>query len=159
MGLEAVTNRFGRVAALEAEPGKLDEEVLEAVGDWLGRSRVAALLVKEWLSLMGDHKVEDCFVAALLYNLPACLFMMQRNQLPYRPLLQEVSDTFQCDYAQVLEQFIKLMPLPVGLNALLGPGGRPSAASCCAWRWPPPTPWSRAAGAVLGRWAWTPRPS
>ncbi|WP_337883184.1 HDOD domain-containing protein [Chromobacterium haemolyticum] len=122
MGLEAVTNRFGRVAALEAVPDKLDVEVLEAVEDWLGRSRVAALLIKEWLSLQGDHKVEDCFVAALLYNLPACLFMMQRNQLPDRPLLQEMSNAFDCDYAQVLEQFIKLMPLPTGLNALLGPG-------------------------------------
>ncbi|UTH73867.1 HDOD domain-containing protein [Chromobacterium sp. IIBBL 290-4] len=122
MGLEAVVNRFNRVEGLEPEEGKLDAEVYEAVGDWLGRSRVAAFIVKEWLSIMGDLKVEDCFVAALLYNMPGCLYMIQRNQLPDRPLLQEVSEAFNVDYAQVLESFIKHMPLPGGFQGLIGPG-------------------------------------
>lgn len=122
MGLEAVVTRFNRIEALEPVPDKLDEDVYEAVGDWLGRSRVAALLVKEWLSIMGDLKVEDCFVAALLYNLPGCIYMIQRNRLPDRPLLQEMSDVFEADYAQILAAFIKAMPLPAGFNALLGPG-------------------------------------
>jgi hypothetical protein len=51
---------------------------------------VAALIIKEWLSISGEHKVEDCFVAALIYNLPACLYLIYRNQLPDKPLLQEV---------------------------------------------------------------------
>ncbi|POZ61123.1 HDOD domain-containing protein [Chromobacterium alticapitis] len=122
MGLESVVTRFSRVEALEPSLDKLDEDVYEAVGDWLGRSRVAALLVKEWLSIMGDVKVEDCFVAALLYNLPGCIYMIQRNRLPDRPLLQELSEVFDADYAQVLAAFIKAMPLPPGLQNLLGPG-------------------------------------
>ncbi|OWY40553.1 histidine kinase [Xenophilus sp. AP218F] len=122
MGLEAVVNRFGKVEALAPAPNQLDPEVYEAIGDWLGRSRVAALIVKEWLSIQGDHKVEDCFVAALLYNVPACLYMLQRNQLPDKPLLQEVSDAFGADYSQILAQFIRDLPLPAGLNGLLGPG-------------------------------------
>ncbi|XLM22065.1 histidine kinase, partial [Chromobacterium piscinae] len=77
---------------------KLDADVYEAVGDWMGRSRVAALLVKEWLSIMGDLKVEDCFVSALLYNLPGCIYMIQRNSLPDKPLLQEMSEAFDADY-------------------------------------------------------------
>ncbi|WP_047243211.1 HDOD domain-containing protein [Chromobacterium subtsugae] len=122
MGLEAVVNRFGKIVPLEPSPGVLDPEVYEAVGDWLGRSRVAALLVKEWLSIMGELKVEDCFVAALLYNLPACVYMIQRNQLPDKPLLQEVSEAFDADYGQVLEAFVKHMPLPGGFKALIGAG-------------------------------------
>jgi hypothetical protein len=122
MGLEAVVTRFNRLEALEAAPGKLDPEVYEAVGDWMGRSRVAALLVKEWLSIMGDLKVEDCFVSALLYNLPGCIYMIQRNSLPDKPLLQEMSEVFDADYAKILAAFIKAMPLPAGFNQLLGPG-------------------------------------
>ncbi|WP_434627345.1 HDOD domain-containing protein [Chromobacterium sp. CV08] len=122
MGLEAVVGRFNRVEGMEPAPGRLDPEVYEAVGDWMGRSRVAALLVKEWLSIMGDLKVEDCFVAALLYNLPGCLYMIQRNRLPDKPLLQEMSEAFDTDYAKILEAFIKHMPLPAGFNGLIGPG-------------------------------------
>ncbi|MDF0605041.1 HDOD domain-containing protein [Neisseriaceae bacterium TC5R-5] len=122
MGLEAVTGRFSKVMAIEVVPDKLDAPVLEAIGDWLGRSRTAAFIIKGWLSLQGHPKVEDCFVAALLYNLPACLYMMQRNELPDKPLLQAVAEVFQCDYSQVLSQFIQSMPLPAGLNTLLGPG-------------------------------------
>ncbi|AXE31488.1 histidine kinase [Chromobacterium phragmitis] len=122
MGLEAVVTRFNRVEALEICDGKLDADVYEAVGDWMARSRVAALIVKEWLSIMGDVKVEDCFVSALLYNMPACIYMLQRNQLPDRPLLQEMSEAFSADYGQILQAFVKHMPLPVGFNTLLGPG-------------------------------------
>ncbi|MFB9158222.1 HDOD domain-containing protein [Chromobacterium violaceum] len=122
MGLEAVVARFNRIEALEVAEGKLDADVYEAVGDWMARGRVAALIVKEWLSIMGDLKVEDCFVSALLYNLPACIYMIQRNRLPDKPLLQEMSEAFNADYGQILQAFVKHMPLPGGFNALLGPG-------------------------------------
>ncbi|MBI3143830.1 MAG: HDOD domain-containing protein [Pseudogulbenkiania sp.] len=126
MGLERVTHRFSQVAALRAQEGKLDDDVIEVVAGWLGRSRVAAYLVKEWLSLSGEHKVEDCFVAALLYNLPACFFLLYRNQLPDQPLLQAVSAYFGLDYPKLLERFIRATGLPPGLLTLLGSGGAPS---------------------------------
>ncbi|WP_293764161.1 HDOD domain-containing protein [uncultured Aquitalea sp.] len=122
MGLEAVVNRFGKLTAIAPVEGKLDPEVMDAVEDWMGRSRVAALIVKEWLSISGEHKVEDCFVAALIYNLPACLYLIYRNQLPDKPLLQEVADAFNTDYSKLLEQFVKAIPLPAGLLNLLGSG-------------------------------------
>jgi hypothetical protein len=122
MGLEAVVHRFGKLSAMQPVPDKLDAEVVDAVEDWLGRSRVAALIIKEWLSISGEHKVEDCFVAALIYNLPACLYLIYRNQLPDKPLLQEVADHFGSDYSKVLEQFVQAMPLPAGLLNLLGSG-------------------------------------
>jgi len=122
MGLEAVVNRFGKLTAIHPVPDKLDAEVVDAVTDWMGRSRVAALIVKEWLSVSGEHKVEDCFVAALIYNLPACLYLIYRNQLPDRPLLQEVADSFGTDYSKLLEQFVRDLPLPLGLLNLLGSG-------------------------------------
>ncbi|WP_024302814.1 HDOD domain-containing protein [Pseudogulbenkiania sp. MAI-1] len=123
MGLERVTRRFAQVTALRPQAGKLDDEVVEVVADWLGRSRVAAYLVKDWLSLHGEHKVEDCFVAALLYNLPACFFLLYRNQLPDQPLLQAVSGYFGLDYPKLLERFIQAAGLPRGLLTLLGSGG------------------------------------
>ncbi|WP_046156374.1 HDOD domain-containing protein [Chromobacterium vaccinii] len=122
MGLEAVVVRFNRIEPLDAAEGKLDADVYEAVGDWMARSRVAALIVKEWLSIMGDLKVEDCFVSALLYNLPACIYMIQRNRLPDKPLLQEMSEAFNADYGKILQSFVKHMPLPSGFNTLLGTG-------------------------------------
>ena len=126
LGLERVTRRFAQLTPLRPQAGKLDEEVLEVVADWLGRSRVAAYLVKEWLSLSGEHKVEDCFVAALLYNLPACFFLLYRNQLPDQPLLQAASGYFGLDYPKVLERFIQATELPPGLLTLLGSGSAPS---------------------------------
>ncbi|HJV06035.1 MAG TPA: HDOD domain-containing protein [Chromobacteriaceae bacterium] len=122
MGMEALGHRFDKLTPLQSVADKLSPEVLEAVADWLARGRVAALIVKEWLSLADEHKVEECFVAALLYNLPACLYLIYRNQLPDRPLLQEVSDHFATDYPRVLEQFVQAMPLPLGLLSMLGTG-------------------------------------
>ena len=126
MGLERVTRRLSQATALRAQEGKLDDEVIEVVADWLGRSRVAAYLIKDWLSLSGEHKVEDCFVVALLYNLPACFFLLYRNQLPDQPLLQAVSGHFGVDYPKLLERFIQTTGLPPGLLSLLGSGSAPS---------------------------------
>ncbi|GGY13066.1 HDOD domain-containing protein [Paludibacterium paludis] len=125
IGLEGVVARFSRLVALDLSDGRFSPEVLEAVGMWLARGRVAALTIKDWLSAEGDHKVEDCFVAALVYNLPACFYLLYRNEVPVRPLLQQVADTFATDYPKVLEHFVRQVPLPVGLQQLLG-GGAPN---------------------------------
>lgn len=122
LGLEAITTRYRQIPALTAVHGKLDQEVVDAVGDWLGRSRVAAFIIKEWLAITGDYKVEDCFIAALVYNLPACLYLIYRNRQPAAPLLHEVSDVFALDYPKIVEQFIMRMPLPSGLLNTLGAG-------------------------------------
>jgi len=122
LGLETVQKRFGNVQALMVSRGKLDPEVVDALGLWLGKSRVAAFLVKEWLALIGETRVQDCFVAALVYNLPACLYLIYRNREPQRPLLQEVSEVFAMDYPKLLEHFIQRMSLPSGLMATLDSG-------------------------------------
>ncbi|CUA84475.1 hypothetical protein Ga0061063_2096 [Gulbenkiania indica] len=123
IGLEGTLGRFGRLTPLESVPGRLSPEVIEAVGDWLARGRVAAILAKTWLSQAGELKVEDCYMAALLYNLPACFYLIYRNDIPDKPLLQAVSETFGVAYPQLLEAFVRTMPLPVGLLALLGKQG------------------------------------
>ncbi|MFC3531148.1 HDOD domain-containing protein [Vogesella facilis] len=122
LGLEAVKKRYAYVQAFSVSRGKLDAEVLDALGGWLGKSRVAAFLIKDWLAMIGETRVEDCFIAALVYNLPACLYLVYRNRVPQGPLLQEVSDVFGQDYPKLLEQFIRHMPLPSGLLATLGTG-------------------------------------
>ncbi|MGM8061133.1 histidine kinase [Vogesella indigofera] len=122
LGLEVITARYRQIPALSTVHGKLDQEVVDAVGDWLGRSRVAAFIIKEWLAITGEYKVEDCFIAALVYNLPACLYLIYRNRIPGGPLLHEVSDVFALDYPKIVEQFIQRMPLPSGLLNTLGTG-------------------------------------
>ena len=122
IGLEAITNRYRQIPALTTVHGKLDQEVVDAVGDWLGRSRIAAFIIKEWLAITGEYKVEDCFIAALVYNLPACLYLIYRNREPNGPLLHEVSEVFGLDYPKIVEQFIQRMPLPSGLLVTLGAG-------------------------------------
>ncbi len=122
IGLEGVVNRFGRLTPLDASDGRFSDEVLEAVGMWLARGRVAALVIKDWLSIDGEHKMEDCFVAALVYNLPACFYLLYRNEVPVGPLLLQVAGSFETDYPKVLDRFVRDMPLPSGLQQLLGPG-------------------------------------
>lgn len=122
LGLETITQRYRQIPTLTVVHGRLDPEVVEAVGDWLGRSRIAAFTIKEWLAITGEYKVEDCFLAALVYNLPACLYLIYRNRIPSGPLLHEVSEVFSLDYPKIVEQFIKRMPLPSGLLNLLGAG-------------------------------------
>ncbi|SCK25050.1 HDOD domain-containing protein [Vogesella sp. LIG4] len=122
IGLESVQKRFGNVQALMVSRGKLDPEVIDALGLWLGKSRVAAFLIKDWLAMIGETRVQDCFIAALVYNLPACLYLIYRNREPQGPLLQEVSDVFGMDYPKLLEQFIQHLALPSGLLVTLGGG-------------------------------------
>lgn len=122
IGLEGVLNRVAKLSALDESNGHFSAEVLEAISLWLARSRVAALVVKGWLSIADDPRVEDCFVAALIYNLPACFYLMYRNSVSTRPLLQEVSESFGTDYPKLLEQFVQGIPLPVSLLALLSHG-------------------------------------
>lgn len=122
VGLEGLTHRFNPLQAIAPIPGQLNPETIEAVGDWMGRSRVAALIVKEWLSIAKESRVDDCFVAALLYNLPAVFYLLFRNQVPDKPLLQAVADQFGSDYPKVLEGFVEATSLPVSLLQLYGAG-------------------------------------
>jgi hypothetical protein len=122
VGLEGVVKRLGPLPALAPVAGQLSTETLEEVGNWLGRSRVAAHIVKEWLSIAKEVRVDDCFVAALTYNLPACFYLLFRNEVPERPLLQAVADQFGSDYPKVLEAFVRATSMPTALLQLYGPG-------------------------------------
>ncbi|KZE35054.1 HDOD domain-containing protein [Crenobacter luteus] len=122
IGLEASTRRLGPLPPLWPVKGRLDMATFEAAGDWLGRGRVAALIAKEWLSIANEHKVEDVFLAALVYNLPACLYLVERNHVPDAPLLSAVSAEFGVDYPKLLLRFCDAFSLPAGLAALFGAG-------------------------------------
>jgi hypothetical protein len=119
IGLETVVNRFIKLTPLEPVAGRLSPAVVEDIAMWLAHGRVAAAIIKDWLSLSGEHKFEDCYIAALIYNLPACFYLLYSNHTTERPLLQEVSETFGVGYPKVLEQFVWAMPLPMGLLTVL----------------------------------------
>jgi len=123
IGLETVINRFIKLTPLEPIPGRLHPAVIEDIAMWLGHARVAAVIVKDWLSIAGEHKFEDCYIAALIYNLPACFYLVYSNHTSGRPLLQEVSETFHTPYPKVLEQFVWNTPLPTGLLSVLSSDG------------------------------------
>lgn len=125
LGSDGAARRFSTLHALQSSPGTLEPAVLEEVMAMLGRARVAAFIVKAWLSLAGEHKVEDCFVAAELYALPASLYLLDSNTLPNKPALQAVAEALGCDYPALLARFAKAAPLPEPLALLLG-GGVPS---------------------------------
>ncbi|MBV8646726.1 HDOD domain-containing protein [Paludibacterium sp.] len=119
IGLEPVVTRFNTLTVLEPVTGRLHPGVVEDITMWLAHGRVAAIIAKDWLSLAGEHKVEDCYIAALIYNLPACFYLLYNNRTAERPLLQEVSEVFGVDYPKLLEQFVKTVPLPMGLLNIL----------------------------------------
>lgn len=127
IGLETVVNRFIKLTPLEPVAGRLHPAVVEDIAMWLAHGRVAATIVKDWLSISGEHKFEDCYIAALIYNLPACFYLLYSNHTTERPLLQEVAETFGTDYPKVLEQFVWSMPLPMGLLPVLSTAGGASS--------------------------------
>ncbi|WP_028535157.1 HDOD domain-containing protein [Paludibacterium yongneupense] len=122
VGLDPVVMRFSRLEALAPVPDALSAATIEEIGVLLGRGRVAAMIVKDWLSQAGEHKVEDCYLAALVYNLPACFYLFYRNHGSDRPLLQVVAENFETDYPRLLESFIRALGLPTALLSLLAPG-------------------------------------
>jgi len=119
VGLEPILTRFSRLTPLEPVAGRLHPAVIEDIGMWLAHGRVAAAIIKDWLSLAGEHKFEDSYIGALIYNLPACFYLLYSNRTSERPLLQEVAETFSTDYPKLLEQFIWTIPLPMGLLNVL----------------------------------------
>ncbi|TDR73818.1 HDOD domain-containing protein [Paludibacterium purpuratum] len=123
IGLEPVVSRFNSLTVLEPLAGRLHPGVVEDIAMWLAHGRVAAIIAKDWLSLAGEHKVEDCYIAALVYNLPACFYLLYSNRTADRPLLQEVAEVFGLDYPKLLEQFVKTIPLPMGLLNILSTDG------------------------------------
>ena len=123
IGLEAIVNRFNGLSALEPVSGSPHPAVIEDISMWLGHGRVAAIIAKDWLSLAGEHKVEDCYIAALIYNLPACFYLLLSNRTCEKPLLQEVSENFGIDYPKLLEQFVTAIRLPLGLLPVLSTSG------------------------------------
>jgi len=126
VGLEPVVTRFAALTPLEATPGRLHPSVVEDVEMWLAHGRVAAVIIKDWLSLAGEHKVEDSYIAALIYNLPACFYLLYNNHTSKRPLLQEVAENFNTDYPKLLEKFVWNIPLPLGLLHVLSTDGGPN---------------------------------
>ena len=74
----------------------------------MSRSRVAALLIKDWLSLMEEHRVEDCFVAALMHNVPACAFRAETGvDKSFADLDVLARQAGFLDYKQMIERFIE----------------------------------------------------
>ncbi|RQW28965.1 histidine kinase [Rhodobacteraceae bacterium CH30] len=122
VGSERIMMRYRQLTAWPEPADRHEFAVQEEVAGLMGRARIAALIVKAWLSLAGEHKVEDSFVAAEIYNLPACLYLLQHQQRLKKPALQQMAEQFAMDYPPLLAAFIQRMPLPEGLNALLGSG-------------------------------------
>ncbi|MGL6070229.1 histidine kinase [Craterilacuibacter sp.] len=122
IGSDRILARYRQLPAWPAATDARSAAVQEEVASLMGRARIAALIIKSWLSFSGEHKIEDSFIAAEIYNLPACLYLLQRQHLTNRPVLQDMSEQFALDYPRLLSAFIQRMPLPVGLNGLLGEG-------------------------------------
>ena len=122
LGVDTVRSRFAALDTLSVAPGQLDADVAEEVRAMLGRGRIAAQIVKGWLALAGEPRVEDCFIAAEIYNLPACVYLLDSNTLTGKPPLQAAADAFGTDYPLLLSAFVRTLGLPAALGALLGPG-------------------------------------
>ncbi|MCW3478540.1 histidine kinase [Neisseriaceae bacterium JH1-16] len=119
-GLDSVLGRFRDLPALQPS-STLSVARIDVLTDWMGRSRIGAHLAKEWLSLADAVRVEDVFLAALVYNLPACLYLLTQPQAARldEPLLAQVEAAFEMPYSQLVQQFVETLPLPAALLTLL----------------------------------------
>ncbi|WP_289830060.1 histidine kinase [Crenobacter oryzisoli] len=117
-GLDSVLGRFRDLPAI-AVTASLGAARVDQLTDWLGRARIGAYLAKEWLSLADAIRVEDVYLAALIYNLPACLYLMTQQRHQDGPLLSQIEEAFNVSYDQLVQQFIETLPLPAALLSLL----------------------------------------
>ena len=107
LGANAFFEEFAKLTALESIP-TMSQTGVDQIISMMSRSRVAALLIKDWLSLMEEHRVEDCFVAALLHNVPACCFRAESGVDKSFPSLDAMArQAGFLDYKQMIERFIE----------------------------------------------------
>ena len=119
LGADSFFAEFKRLSPLENSPS-LSQTGIDQIIGMMSRARVAALLIKDWLSLMEEHRVEDCFVAALLHNVAACAYRVESGvDKPFLSLDALGRHAGFLDYKQMVERFIESQKLPDLLLDLL----------------------------------------
>jgi len=107
LGANAFFEEFNKFDALESM-FSLSQTGVDQIISLMSRARVAALLIKDWLSLMEEHRVEDCFVAALMHNVPACAFRAETGMdKSFADLDVLARQAGFLDYKQMIERFIE----------------------------------------------------
>ncbi len=76
------------------------------------KARLSAWLIKEWLALIDEHRVEEYFVAALLYYVPYCCKSIEFSFDLNDSLDESFKKCFSLPYDIALEGFLNVSSLP-----------------------------------------------
>ncbi|MBP9609025.1 MAG: hypothetical protein KBE25_06695 [Laribacter sp.] len=78
IGVDPFFASFGQMPSIDTHPGMVARRK-RTVAALLARARMAALLVKDWLSMIDEYRVEEYFTAALLYNVPLAFYAIDND--------------------------------------------------------------------------------
>lgn len=109
IGLDQFFNRFGSLPSLES---RVAPAHMPAIRTAYARARFSAWLVKEWLALNEEHRVEEYFVAALLYQVPLCCRALDTALDPQATPDEVAKKRFGAPYDMVLSELLTLCRMP-----------------------------------------------
>lgn len=116
IGLNQFFNLVDKLPILEKSVSK---EKVACVMAAYSKARISAWLIKEWLALIDEHRVEEYFVAALIYYVPYCCkaidFLFDIND----SLDDSFKKCFSLPYEIALEGFLSISSLPKQASSLL----------------------------------------
>lgn len=117
IGVDKFFRIFNNIPALESYVP--DASYLKASKTAYARARFSAWLTKEWLALNDERRVEEYFVAALLYQIPYCILAIE-EKIDFNQTPDEFANRcFGTDYNRLLSELLKNFNVSVKVRELL----------------------------------------
>lgn len=103
---------FSLISNLPILENSVSRDRVDCIVAAYSKARLSAWLIKEWLALIDEHRVEEYFVAALLYYVPYCCKAIEFSFDLDDSLDDAFKKCFSLPYEIALENFLALSKLP-----------------------------------------------
>lgn len=103
---------FNLISKLPILEKTIPKDRVDCIVSAYSKARLSAWLIKEWLALIDEHRVEEYFVAALLYYVPYCCKAIEFSFDLKDSLDDSFKKCFSLPYDIALEGFLNLSNLP-----------------------------------------------
>ncbi|MEE9929042.1 hypothetical protein [Microvirgula aerodenitrificans] len=117
-GVDPFLTHFGHLSSIDTHPG-ITRQRKRNVAALLARARLAALLVKDWLSIIEVHKVEEFFTGALLYNVPLAFYAIDNDLVLDGDVERAAQRALGEDYSLFVRSVFQAAGLPAKMTELL----------------------------------------
>lgn len=103
---------FNLISKLPILEKTIPKDRVDCIVSAYSKARLSAWLIKEWLALIDEHRVEEYFVTALLYYVPYCCKAIEFSFDLKDSLDDSFKKCFSLPYDIALEGFLNLSNLP-----------------------------------------------